>query len=93
MDMIKFLRTKAARCRDRARLLGGHAARRLLELAEDADQDIARWQRRLREVHAVGRRARAAQLPWRVRGGASPGGDSDTTEPLPGRARPKRLRG
>jgi hypothetical protein len=93
MDMIKFLRAKAARCRDLARLRGGDAARRLLEIAEDAEQDVARWQRRLREAVASGRRDRAARLPWRIRGGtASPSGQ-DAGTPRPGRARASRFRG
>ncbi len=77
MDMLKFLRAKAARCRDLARLQKGDAARRLLEIADDVEQDAARWQRRLLEVIAQGRRTRAARLPWRIRGGAAPRRDPD----------------
>ena len=71
MDMFEFLRAKAARCRDLARFRKGNAARELLEIAADVEQDVARWQRRLLEVIAQGRRDRAARLPWRIRGGSS----------------------
>jgi hypothetical protein len=77
MDMLEFLRAKAARCRDLARLHEGDAARRLIEVAEDVEQDAARWQRRLLEAIASGRRDRAARLPGRVRGLAAPGDQDD----------------
>jgi len=93
MDMLRFLRSKAARCRDLARLRGGEAARRLLEIAEDAEQDVARWQRRLREAVASGRRDRAARLPWRIRGGTTPPSGQDTGTSRPHRARSRRFRG
>jgi hypothetical protein len=79
MDMLEFLRAKAARCRDLARLRKGDAARELLETAADVEQDVTRWQRRLLEVIAQGRRDRAARLPWRIRGGPWPPDDPDAS--------------
>ena len=67
MDMLAFLKAKAARCRDLARRHDGNAANRLRETAADLDEDVARWQRRLREAVASTRRGRAARVAWRVR--------------------------
>jgi len=56
MDMLEFLKAKAARCRDLARLHDGEKARELLKIAAGLDQEAIRWRRPVLNAH----RGRAA---------------------------------